>query len=142
MKSKIGNRLKYVREEHDLSQTELAEKLGMTQKAVSSWENDRTYPRMQQLVEMCSIYNCTLEYLTGTRQHDSRDITLDDILVKMKDFDIADLHVIIDGAKFQIERIKSIREMEAENERLLRQVAEYQKKLAELKGYDTTKNTD
>ena len=142
MKSKIGSRLKYVREEHDLSQTELAEKLGMTQKAVSSWENDRTYPRMQQLVEMCSIYNCTLEYLTGTRQHDSRDITLDDILVKMKDFDIADLHVIIDGATFQIERIKSIREMEAENERLLRQVAEYQKKLAELKGYDTTKNTD
>ena len=142
MKSKIGSRLKYVREDHDLSQTELAENLGMTQKAVSSWENDRTYPRMQQLVEMCSIYNCTLEYLTGTRQHDQSDITLDDILVKMKDFDVNDLQVIIDAAKFQIERIKSIREMEAENERLLRQVAVYQKKLAELKGYDTTKNTD
>lgn len=138
----IGKRLKQVREENGFSQAEIAKRLGKNQNTVSSWETGRTQPKLSELHSLCSIYGCTYEYLTGIRQHNPRDITLDDILVKMKDFDIADLHVIIDGAKFQIERIKSIREMEAENERLLRQVAEYQKKLAELKGYDTTKNTD
>jgi len=133
MKPTIGSKLRSVREENNLSQTELAEKLGITQKAISSWENDRTYPRMQQLTEMCKIYNCTLEYLTGTRQHDPSDITLDDILVKMKDFDVMDLQVIIDGARFQIERINTIRKMEKENARLMKQVEEYQKQLEELK---------
>ena len=138
----IGDRLRVLREEHGLSQKDLAKKLGKSQETISSWENNRTFPKMKQLKELCDLYDCTYESLTGIKQHDQSDITLDDILVKMKDFDVNDLQVIIDSAKFQIERIKSIRKMEAENERLLRQVAEYQKKLAELKGYDTTKNTD
>lgn len=133
MRETIGSRLRAVREQHNLSQTELAEKLGMTQKAISSWENGRTYPRMQQLTEMCQIYDCTLEYLTGTRQHDPSDITLDDILVKMKDMRVPDLQAIMDTARFQIERIETIHRMEMENERLLRQVAAYQKKLEEYK---------
>lgn len=129
----LAQRLKQVREENNFSQSEIAKKLGKNQNTISSWETGRTQPKLGDLHALCGIYGCTYEYLTGTRQHDSKDISLDDILVKMNDFDVMDLQVIIDGARFQIEKIHRIENMEAENARLMKQVEEYQKQLEELK---------
>lgn len=46
-------RLKVLRAERDLTQTDLAKALGVTQKVISSWETDRSNPRpaMMQKVE-------------------------------------------------------------------------------------------
>lgn len=49
----MTTRLKVLRAEHDLTQAELAEALGTTQKVISSWETGRVNPRpaMMQKVE-------------------------------------------------------------------------------------------
>ena len=88
---KIGLRLRQIREEHKLSQEQLAEKMNMSQKTISSWEKDRTYPKVKELHRLCDIYDCTYDYLTGIKQYDSNDITLDDIMLKLATFDIPTL---------------------------------------------------
>lgn len=132
MKEKIGTRLRDVREQHNLSQTALAEKLGMTQKAISSWENDRTYPRMQQLLDLCRIYDCTLEYLTGTKQHDSKDVTYDDIVAKLWDFDLDRLHDLQYQVDMVIHKQEEIIRIEMEKAQLQSHLLEYERRLNEL----------
>lgn len=133
MREQIGTRLRDVREQHKLSQTELATKLGMTQKAISSWEKDRTYPRMQQLLDLCRIYDCTLEYLTGTKQHDSKDVTYDDIVAKLWDFDLDRLHDLKHHIDMVIHNQEEIIRIEMEKAKLQSHILEYQRRLNELK---------
>lgn len=129
----LGRQLKLVREENGFSQDEIAKRLGKNQNTISSWEVGRTQPKLKDLHALCDLYNCTYEHLTGTKQHDAGDITLNDILSKLQDFEVMDLEVIIDSCKFLIEKQRRINEMEQENERLLMRVAEYQRQIEELK---------
>lgn len=51
----MTTRLKVLRAEHDLTQAELAEALGTTQKVISAWETGRVNPRpamMQKVNEL------------------------------------------------------------------------------------------
>ena len=130
----LGKRLKQVREENGFSQTEIANRLKKNQNTISSWETGRTQPKLKDLHALCALYGCTYEYLTGTKQHDAGDISLNDILAKIPDLPQSDLEVIVDNCRFQIERARRIAEMEKENERLLQQLASYQKELEKLKG--------
>ena len=45
----IGTTLKTLRRGRDLTQEELAEILGVSAKAISQWENDRTAPDLSQI---------------------------------------------------------------------------------------------
>lgn len=49
----MATKLKVLRAEHDLTQEELAKKLGTTQKVISAWETGNATPRpaMMQKVE-------------------------------------------------------------------------------------------
>ena len=40
----IGSRIKQIRQEQNITQEQLADSLGITSKAVSQWECDRTAP--------------------------------------------------------------------------------------------------
>lgn len=51
----IGSNIKNLRLSHELSQMQLAKIVGTTDKAVSSWENDISIPRMG-VIERLSIY--------------------------------------------------------------------------------------
>lgn len=54
----IGAKIKYYRKLNNISQTELASKLHITNKAVSAWEAGRTQPRMDMVEKICEILNC------------------------------------------------------------------------------------
>ena len=49
----LATKLKVLRAEHNLTQAELASKLGVTQKVISSWETGNATPRpaMMQKIE-------------------------------------------------------------------------------------------
>ena len=49
---KVGNLILKLREEKGLSQSELGFKLGVTNKAVSRWENGRGYPDTSLLLKL------------------------------------------------------------------------------------------
>lgn len=57
-----------------MTQGELADKLNVTNKAISSWENDRTEPNMGMIEAMCKVFQCTkTELIDGMISEPSKD---------------------------------------------------------------------
>lgn len=57
--------LKELREENNLTQDEVAEKLSLTRQTISRYETGTIEPPFSTLVKMADIYNCSLDYLGG-----------------------------------------------------------------------------
>lgn len=53
--------LKAWRANKDLTQSEVANKLGITKETLSSWERYRTFPDLIALRKLCEIYDCKLD---------------------------------------------------------------------------------
>ena len=58
---KIGNLLKKIRKENNLTQEKFAEKLGVTPQAVSKWETGKNIPDISVLKEIKKLYNMDLD---------------------------------------------------------------------------------
>ena len=61
----IGATIKQLRQEQDITQEQLAEALGITSRAVSQWENDRTSPDISQLPALANFFDVTTDRLLG-----------------------------------------------------------------------------
>ena len=63
---KIGKFIAENRKKQNLTQGQLAEKLGITDRAVSKWENGRAMPDSSLMLDLCSILNISVnELLSG-----------------------------------------------------------------------------
>lgn len=51
----LGNKILNLRKEKGLTQQELADKLFVTDKTISSWESDRTEPDLEMLIKLSEI---------------------------------------------------------------------------------------
>lgn len=60
--------IKALRERENMTQEELARKLGVKPPAVSKWERALTFPRMDKLIAMASIFGVTVDVILGTEQ--------------------------------------------------------------------------
>lgn len=64
--SDIGNAIRHERNECGLTQTELAEKMGISdKKTISQWENGSTIPKLTNIVALSEALNCSPEHLLG-----------------------------------------------------------------------------
>jgi transcriptional regulator with XRE-family HTH domain len=59
----IGEVLKQARSEADLSQEDVAEKVGVSRQTISSWENGRSYPDIASVITLSDTYNVSLDSL-------------------------------------------------------------------------------
>lgn len=59
----FGNRLCSLREEHGYTQEKLGKMLGVSNKAVSKWENGTTQPRLEMLDRIAECFNLSVEEL-------------------------------------------------------------------------------
>ncbi len=66
------NRIAQLRKEKDWSQQELADMLEVHQTAVSQWENERTTPNFEALMELCGLFDVRPEYLMGNSNERGR----------------------------------------------------------------------
>ena len=65
---KMGSFLAELRKEHNLTQAELGEKLGVTNKTISRWETGNYMPPVEMLEELSNLYNLTInEILSGKK---------------------------------------------------------------------------
>ena len=62
----IGENIKKWREYRNLKQTELAEMLGVSDKTVSSWEINRTEPKMGMVEKISSALRCKKTDIIGS----------------------------------------------------------------------------
>lgn len=61
----IGTTIKQLRRGRDLTQEDLAEILGVSSKAISQWENDRTAPDLSQIPAICTYFDISADTLLG-----------------------------------------------------------------------------
>ena len=61
--SHISLKLKQARLAANLTQEELAEKVGVSRQTVSNWENGRSYPDIVSIIALSDVYDITLDSL-------------------------------------------------------------------------------
>lgn len=60
----FGQNLQFLRKMgNEMTQEELAEKLGVSRQTISKWELDTAYPEMNKLLELCDLFSCSLDEL-------------------------------------------------------------------------------
>ncbi len=64
----IGTNIKRLREERGLTQEQLAEKLGVTYQAVSSWEREEYRPDTEKLVKLAEVLDVSLSALAEDKR--------------------------------------------------------------------------
>ncbi len=61
----FAERLKYLRNEKELSQRQLAILLNINYKAVQRWENETNTPNAEAIVLLAKYFNVSADYLLG-----------------------------------------------------------------------------
>lgn len=61
----IGERLSDIRKDHGDTQADLAERTGVSLSTVRAWEQEKSSPSHETLVEICRIYGVSSDYLLG-----------------------------------------------------------------------------
>ena len=63
MKKTLGTMIAELRKQHGMTQLELAEKMGVTDKAVSKWERDLSCPDINSIPNLAEILGVSVEEL-------------------------------------------------------------------------------
>ena len=63
MKLNLAENLKKIRKENNLSQEQLAEKLGVSRQSVSKWEAGQAYPEMDKVLQICKLFDLNMDEL-------------------------------------------------------------------------------
>ena len=61
----IGERIKYLRDLHNLTQSELGKIAGVSDKAVSTWENGSAEPRMGAIQKLSEYFGVSKGWIIG-----------------------------------------------------------------------------
>lgn len=69
--NEFGNYLYALRRKKGMTQQELADELGVTNKAVSNWETGETFPETKQLVPLADIFGVSVDDLLRGRENES-----------------------------------------------------------------------
>ena len=59
----VADRIKALRDEQGITQTELAKRLGITRSSVNAWEMGISVPSTQYIVELAHIFKVSTDYL-------------------------------------------------------------------------------
>ena len=59
----LADNLKKIRKDNNLSQEQLAEKLNVSRQSVSKWESGQSYPEMDKVIQICSLFNLNINEL-------------------------------------------------------------------------------
>ncbi len=76
--SSFGERLKFLRQDNKLTQTELANKINTTQGTIGKWENGKLEPNIEKLIELSMELGTDMDYLLGKDTITSYKLSFDD----------------------------------------------------------------
>ena len=91
---KFGDNLKLIRKNKKMSQEQLAEKMNVSRQSVSKWENGEAYPEMNNILELCKIFNCKINDLVHS---------------DMSDINSLDEEIIMNVVKFNEKKQKEVK---------------------------------
>ena len=79
----FAERLKTLRKQVKLTQTQIAEKLDISQQAYASWERGAKKPTQENLVKIAQILNVTVDYLVGNSEEQPDEFDNIELLFRM-----------------------------------------------------------
>jgi len=65
MESKIAQRIKEIRLENKLNQSQFGNSISVSQDTISLWEKGKSLPNTEFIIEICKKYNVSANYLLG-----------------------------------------------------------------------------
>ena len=68
-KEEFGMRLRQLRKEKNLNQSDIAEKLRVSRSSVANWENGIRFPDYQSIKRLAVIFGVSVDYLYGQSSH-------------------------------------------------------------------------
>ncbi len=71
----VGERIKDLREKHNMTQTALARRLGLSRSAVNAWEMGVSIPSVPYLLELSELFRVSVDYLLGRSRAEMVDIS-------------------------------------------------------------------
>ena len=74
-KETFGNMVAALRKEKGMTQLELAEKMGVTDKAVSKWERDLSFPDVSSIPKLAEILEVSVDELMQVKTDAKEDTT-------------------------------------------------------------------
>ena len=81
MKKTLGTIITELRKQHGMTQLELAEKMGVTDKAVSKWERDLSCPDINSIPQLAEILEVSVEDLMQVKKdHQASPSKIDEIM--------------------------------------------------------------
>lgn len=84
---KVGLFLKKLRSEKSVTQVELAEILGVSNRSISRWENGTTMPDFDLLIELAKYYEVEVgEILDGERKDENMNNKDEELMLKIADY--------------------------------------------------------
>lgn len=89
----LNENIKKLRNSFNLSQVELAEKIGVSKQCVSNWENDNVVPSIEMLIKLSIFFNVTCDSLLGLNYDATVDVT------GLSEREIAHIKMIISDLK-------------------------------------------
>lgn len=71
----LNTRIKELRTARNLSQVEMAKRLGVTKQSVSNWENNNIQPSVDMLVMIARLFSVSTDYLLCLDNRQVLDVT-------------------------------------------------------------------
>lgn len=65
MKSKLASNIYSLRKEMGISQQQLANEIGVTQKAIDFWEKNINEPKASYIIKIAMFFKVSTDYLLG-----------------------------------------------------------------------------
>lgn len=93
---KIGSFLKLLRKEKNLTQEQLAEQLGVSNRTVSRWENGNNMPDISLLSEIAEFYDVSIpELIYGERKSENMREEAKEVAETMSDYAKAEKETLV-----------------------------------------------
>lgn len=86
----FSERLKTLRKQAQLTQVDVAEKLGISQPAYASWERGIKKPTQENLVKIAQILNVSVDYLVGNSDYTEDKLDNIELLFRMNSKGLTD----------------------------------------------------
>ena len=69
MKNNFAEQLNALRTENDLSRSQLAERLNVSVRLISYWENGKRECDFDMLIKIANLFSVSLDYLLGIKEY-------------------------------------------------------------------------
>ena len=94
----FANQLGFLRRSQQLTQEQLADKLGVTKQSVSNWKNGNIMPSVEMLEKIADYFNVSVDYLLGRNVFEQSSLSVIDVTGLTAD-EISHIKLLVDDLR-------------------------------------------